>query len=60
MRVNCNIQTCKRWEKGKGVYLDDEGGCGLEEITITEDNYDANYMPTCEDYEERKGVNECT
>ena len=59
MRICCSIQSCKYWKKSKDAYLDDVGECGLEEINVSI-TASANYALTCQDYEERKGANECT
>lgn len=56
MRVNCNIRSCRHWsekEEHKN-YICDEGGCSLDEITISDEEMTAaGFIPQCAVYEER-------
>jgi len=54
MRVKCNIDYCRHYDKKGGNY-ENEGGCTLEEISISDDTYTAaGFVPMCDDYEERE------
>ena len=54
MTVRCHCTDCINYSEEGGDYIG-EGGCVLDEITVSNDTLTAaGFYPQCEDYKERE------